>query len=487
MRQKLNAMNSLRVQLIIQIFLPLTLLTGILIWMTFNTVERLIEHRLEKEIELVARAMRVPVERALLDNEPERIAESLSAVLDIGRVYGAYVYGADGRRLAAAGEVFPGWQEQARAVEVVALGEELGRYAEMAGEEVYSYFVPLNSATGRIEGLLQVVRQESEIARRLNEIRTRGWWLMAGAIVIMLIVLLTGHRLAVVRHIERLLSSMQRIESGQRDHRARTDGPAELAALAGGLNRMLDGIETVERQLDRQRRERIRMSERMREQESLAALGRFSSGVAHELGAPLSVIDGDARRLLTQESDPADQRRRLERMRQQIERTRLLIRQLMEFVRSDQTKKTPVSVRRLLRQVASSAAPQAESRGIDMVVEPVADTLIVPGYEVRLEHGLINLARNALQAAESEVRLSARSEDKAVIIAVDDDGPGILEERRESIFEPFQSSRQDGQGTGLGLAIVRSVADEHGGSIRVEASPVLGGSRFELVLQVSPS
>jgi signal transduction histidine kinase len=78
------------------------------------------------------------------------------------------------------------------------------------------------------------------------------------------------------------------------------------------------------------------MERRMLAQENLARLGRFSSGVAHELSAPLTVIDGDARRLQRSPSLSDDAARRLTRMRRQVERTRELIGQLMEFARSEQ-------------------------------------------------------------------------------------------------------------------------------------------------------
>ncbi|MFU8831448.1 MAG: ATP-binding protein [Wenzhouxiangella sp.] len=476
-------MNSLRIQLILQIFLPLTFLTTVVVWMTFHTVESLVEHRLEKEIELVARTMRVPVEQALVEADLDRIEATLNAVFDIDRIYGAYVYDAEGRRVATAGEARPGWQEQAEAAEVVALGEELGRYADLAGEQVYSYFVPLTGPAGRIEGLLQVVRQESEIAQRLRDIRDRGWWLWGAVMLLMIVVLLIGHRLAVVRHVERLLDSMGRVEGGDRGHRARVEGPRELASLAGGLNRMLDAIQEMQLTLDRQHREHLTMTERLREQENLAALGRFSSGIAHELGAPLSVIDGDARRLLSNEPDQDDGRRRLERMRRQVQRTRQLIRQLMEFVRSDQRQMSRVAVERLLNQVASGTAPQTEAHGIELELGSVDPNLTISGHEIRLEHAVLNLVRNAIQAAANRVRVSAWRDNSEIVITVEDDGPGVPEALQESIFEPFHTSRQDGQGTGLGLAIVRAVADEHGARIEVDRSAGLGGGCFRMIFR----
>ncbi|MFW5815944.1 MAG: sensor histidine kinase [Wenzhouxiangella sp.] len=479
-------MHSLRTRLILQILLPLTLLAAFVVWTTFQAVEGLVERRLEKEIELVARAIRMPVQQAYAEGDLHRVSQSLNAVFEIGRVYGAYVYDDGGRRVVVAGEARPGTRAQIQAAELVELGQELGEYAELAGEEVYSYFVPLTGATGRIIGLLQVVRQESDIAGQLARIRERGWWVWAAVVGLMVLVVLFGHRQAVSRHVRTLLASMSRVEAGDRDHRAPVRGPSELVALGRGLNRMLDAIAEMEARIEQQRREHLHMTERLREQKNLAALGRFSSGVAHELGAPLTVIDGDARRLLQQGDFDQEAMRRLTRMRTQIQRTRQLIRQLMDFVRDDQQAPVRVSVERLLDRVGGSVAPERETRGIVLeVIQPSSD-LAISGHEIRLEHALLNLVRNAIQAASAKVRVSAERLGEGTVIRVEDDGPGVDEALGEDIFEPFQTRRHDGQGTGLGLAIVRSVVEEHDAVIAVDRSPSLGGARFTLSFGAAP-
>ncbi|MFP4276267.1 MAG: ATP-binding protein [Wenzhouxiangella sp.] len=472
-------MQSLRTRLIVQILVPLTLLAAFVVWTTFQAVEGLVERRLEKEIELVARAIRMPVQQAYAEGDLDRVAQSLDAVFEIGRVYGAYVYDDAGRRVVVAGEARPGTRAQLQAAELVELGRELGEYAELAGEAVYSYFVPLTGPTGRIIGLLQVVRQESDIAAQLTQIRERGWWVWAVVVALMVLVVLLGHRQAVSRHVAALLASMGRVESGDRDHRAHLAGPKELVWLGRGLNRMLDAIAAMEAQIEDQRRQHLRMTERLREQQNLAALGRFSSGVAHELGAPLTVIDGDARRLQQQPDLGHDAERRLTRMRSQIQRTRQLIRQLMEFVRSEHKAPTEVPVGHLLERVMGDAAPEREARGVTFELTEPAEDLTVTGHAIRLEHAMLNLVRNAIQAARSRVRVRAEAvAGGAVRLSVEDDGEGIDEAGVEQIFEPFQTRRENGQGTGLGLAIVRSVVEEHQGRIQVDRSPSLGGARF---------
>jgi signal transduction histidine kinase len=352
----------------------------------------------------------------------------------------------------------------------------------LGGEEVFSYFVPLTGQIGHIAGLLQVVRLESDIADRLAEIRTRGWFSWVAIMAIMLIVLLFGHRWSVGRHVQRLVDSMARIESGDRRHRARMDSPAELSAVAGALNRMLDGLDRMAEELNAQRRERHKIAEQMRAQKHLVTLGRFSSGVAHELGAPLTVIDGDTRRLQQLELPDGDAERRLERIRNQVRRTRELISQLMEFARGDRRGQSPVLVGKLIDRALASVRPECEARGISLTVGKVSETVVVHGLAVRLEHALVNLLRNAVQAAKSEVAVRIRTWHGQVSLAVEDDGEGVPEGERQRIFEPFHTAGKGKHGTGLGLTIVKGVVEEHGAEIRVGSSKRLGGSRFELIL-----
>jgi signal transduction histidine kinase len=474
--------KSLRFQLVGLILLPLTALGSLVVWATYEKLEDLIEQRLENEIELAARAVRVPVEEALQAGDLERVQSTLDAVFDIGRVYGAYVYGEDGERIAAAGEARPSRREQAEAARLARQGRETGRYAELAGKPVFSYFVPLSGITGRIEGLLQVVRLESDITDRLAALRTAGWIAWGVVMLVMLAIVLVGHRLAVGRHVERLEGSMARIESGERSHRAAVVGPAEIAGVAAALNRMLDGLDRMTEELAEQRRARRRMERRMLAQENLARLGRFSSGVAHELSAPLTVIDGDARRLQRSPSLSDDAARRLTRMRRQVERTRELIGQLMEFARSEQDEPRRVELDRLLQRVIGAVRPECESAGIALDVELPDEPPAVEGWAVRLEHAVLNLVRNALQAARARVVVAMIVDDGVVSIVVEDDGPGIPERERRTIFEPFHTARKGRHGTGLGLAIVDAVVEEHGASIEVGRSR-WGGSRFELRLK----
>ncbi|HKL50414.1 MAG TPA: ATP-binding protein [Wenzhouxiangellaceae bacterium] len=480
-------MKSLRKQLIAYVLVPVAALTALIFWTTFVSVESLLENRLEKEIELVARSLRMPVEGALRDGDPERLRDALGAVSEIGRVYGAAIYDAEGRRIAVAGDAMPGRAEQIQAAELVAVGEELGQYEEFAGRAVYSYFVPLSVSFGRIDALLQVVREESDIRLRMDRTRWLGLAAMVIGLGLILAVLLVGHQVALMRPVRLLLGDMRRVEQGDRNRRAQVRSPLELAQLAAGLNHMLDALDRAEAEVAQRREMELGLNERMRRHESQAALGRFSAGVAHELGAPLTVIQTDAHRLeQLMDKDVTDNqegRRRLRRIGEQLSRTRQLVDQLMSLVREAPGQFEPLDLSAVVARAVEGARPEAESRDIALEYDPPA-ALFVPGLAVRIEHAVLNLVRNAVQAANNRVRVQVGRRGDSVFVTVEDDGPGLEPERRETAFEPFRSERNSGRGTGLGLTIVRTVIEVHGGEIAVASSADLGGCRFEIQLPI---
>ena len=473
-------MNSLRKQLIAYVLLPVGALVALIFWMTFVSVESLLENRLEKEIELVARSLRMPVEGALREGNPEQLRDALGAVSEIGRVYGAAVYDAGGRRIAVAGDARPGPEEQIQAAELVAVGEELGQYEDFGGEAVYSYFVPLSVSFGRIDALLQVVREESDIRQRLERTRWLGIVAMLIGLGLILVVLLMAHQATLMRPIRLLLDDMRRVEQGDRNRRAQVRSPRELAQLAGGLNHMLDALDEAEAEVQQRRDAEVRLNERIRQQESQAALGRFSAGVAHELGAPLTVIQTDARRL-EQSVEDEEGRRRLARIGEQLRRTRQLVEQLMSLVREQPGAFETFDLAGVVERAIHGARPEAESRGVELEYD-ASGTVEISGLAVRVEHAVLNLVRNALQSAEARVSVRVTVEHDKAMVTVEDDGPGLDPEEREAAFEPFNSDRESGQGTGLGLTIVRTVTEIHGGEIHVARSEALGGCRFEMIL-----
>jgi len=477
--------HSLRMTLVFYVVAPLLIAAVLASYVGLRTLEATIEERMQEDIELIGRAIRVPVSRAIEAGNRGGVNRALNSVFTIHRVYGAYVYDSEGRKVAAAGIEDP-IPQRTRLSQLAAEGSRKGEYGEIAGRQVYSYFLPLADSAGRINGLLQVTRRKSDIENDIGNMRMQAAGLLLVACLLLSGLVLYGHHGAVGRHLVKLAKSMARIGQGERRHRAMIEGPEEIRAVSSAMNSMLDSIEEAEREIERRSVEQMSLEARLKQAEKLAAIGRLAAGVAHELGAPLSIIHGKAQRALRNVDIPAPFRTTLEQIRPELRRMEHIVHQLLEFGRRDSSRKHRIAVDRLAQTSAELVKEESHDAGV--VVEmggtvPAPHVMVDP---VRLEQALVNLLRNAIQATKGKgcVSLAWSATDRTAEFIVEDNGPGVTEDIRSRIFEPFFTTKPKGQGTGLGLAVVHAVAEEHGGQIEIGRSR-LGGARFRLVLPVS--
>ena len=295
-------------------------------------------------------------------------------MLGVGRVYGAYVYDRDGKLAAYAGAVEP--DQDASAIQQLTEGGELtGEYQRINGRPVYSYFVPLEESGGQINGLLQVTRRWGDFERDIRRLRLIAAGLGGLLAGVALVVILLGHRSAGGKHLQQLARSMERVAAGDREHRAPRSGPQEIMVLSGALNQMLDSIAAAERQVAEQQAREEQLQARLRQSQQLAAVGRLAAGVAHELGSPLSVIDGKAQRVLRDDELAESHRRALLQIRQQVARLSAIVRQLLDFGRAAGSPPRRVPAEGLAHSAAAAAnavlpgRPAAFRAGAD---QPVA-------------------------------------------------------------------------------------------------------------------
>lgn len=213
----------------------------------------------------------------------------------------------------------------------------------------------------------------------------------------------------------------------------------------------------------------------------------FSHNAAHEFRTPLAIMK--TRLGLYRKKVPAPPPETAELvgiLEGEVDRLSSLVGDLLDLTNlEDAPRQEPVEVEGLLRSVADEVRPLAGPRQVAVAVDVPGCTL--RGNRQLLHRALFNLVENAVKYSPTggTVEVSARQTGGLIQIQVTDQGPGIPEECRQQIFEPFfrvdrARSRRQG-GTGLGLALVRAIAQFHGGSVRAEPGPN-GGSRFVLEL-----
>lgn len=450
-------------------------------WLVLGSLEGEFEHRLQENVEMVARALQRPVSRALQFGETTSIEEALASARRIGHVYGAYLYDEEGNLVASVGRTHDK-SEEARVVAVLDEGRRTGEYGDVGGRPVYSYFVPLSDDAGRNLGLLQITRRKRDFREFFSRLRMRAVAIVGAGAGVMTVIVLLGYHGAVGRALSRLRESMRRVENGERAHRAVVDGPREVGALAHTLNDMLDSMERTQEAIRRERETRAAIEKRLQQSEKLAAIGQLAAGVAHELGTPLSIIDGRAQRALRDPTLTERVRLSLEEARGEVRRMTHIVRQLLDFARPSAGTRHPMSPYHVLVDATCVLREEAERRQVRVTALTGKDSgWVVEANAARVSQALVNLVRNAIQAARSQVAVGWRGDARGITFVVDDDGPGVAVGVRPRLFEPFFTTRSVDEGTGLGLAIAYSVAEEHGGGLDVGTSE-LGGARFELHL-----
>ncbi len=245
--------------------------------------------------------------------------------------------------------------------------------------------------------------------------------------------------------------------------------------------------------------EDLDLQDRLRRAENLAAIGRMSAQVAHEVRNPLHSIglEADMAYEAAARLGSAPLKQSLQSILNSVDRLEKITENYLKLSRLSSGQKGVVDLGDVLEAVLATYAPACEAQGVrvDWKRETRAP-LLVHGDRDLLEQVLGNLFRNALQALEGtsapEVRPEIRpeirwslgnAESGKVYVSIEDNGPGIPEDIRHRLFTPFVTSRA--QGTGLGLSFVKRVIEEHGGRIEwddTRASHGLAGTRFAISL-----
>ncbi len=198
----------------------------------------------------------------------------------------------------------------------------------------------------------------------------------------------------------------------------------------------------------------------------LAAIGRLTSGVAHEVKNPINaiVVHLEVLREKLKTIDP-DSRRHLDIIGSEIQRLDRVVQTLVDFTRPVELRLAEIDLRKLLEEVAQLAAPEAKSRGTAIVSELPAESLPVMVDADLAKQAVLNVVLNGMQAmAEGgTLTLTAKREDDTAEVQVQDQGSGIAPEIRDKIFNLYFTTKESG--SGIGLAMTYRVMQLHNGSV----------------------
>jgi len=233
-----------------------------------------------------------------------------------------------------------------------------------------------------------------------------------------------------------------------------------------------------------------RLEEQLVHADRLVILGELTAGIAHEINQPLTAIAAyaDAGKHLVErsgEATPENIHVICERIGEQSRRAAEVVQRLRKLVRTGTVSKARHNLNTIINNTLLLFEYEVNKSGIELVFFPNDALQDLYVDEIQIQQILVNLVKNSLDAinaarqSDGRIEINVKIEGKQVLVAVEDNGPGVSAELRRRLFESFFTTKP--KGVGLGLSICKHIAAAHGGSLSYKP-PAKGGSCFTLSL-----
>lgn len=364
-------------------------------------------------------------------------------------------------------------------------------------------------------GVVQLAIDNRVTLNRITSSLTLSFFYFIMTFILFLIALLVLINFRLLRPLGRLAQNVGKIAEGEKPITA--SGGKELAGVTEAISRLGDDLrreraarEESQGQANALKIQLAQADRGLYASERLATLGRLSSGLAHEIGNPLTAIKGYLEILAESENDETNADF-IERSLKECARIDEIIRRLLDYARPQQDAVQSLDVGRLVEDALKLIGGQKYFRDIDLEIQ-LDDHLPTVNVDLgQIKQVLVNLAVNAADAMQGRGKLTitakganfsswgqfAREEgfsDNAVkagrsfqtgerlaVIIFRDNGSGIPGEILRDIFDPFFSTKEPGKGTGLGLAISAGIVNYSGGAM-IADSQEGEGATFSILL-----
>jgi two-component system NtrC family sensor kinase len=387
-------------------------------------------------------------------------------------------------------EEYVDWSAADRAA--LTRGELVSEIETEAGEPVRVTYIPVDGGSTEV---LEIVRH---LTRELSFVHTTELGLAMATVGATLAGGLTALLLGywfVGRPVKLLRDRARRAGAGDFSGSLKLRQRDEMGELGNEIDEMCERIAEANARLGAETEAKLAALERMRHAERLASVGRFASGIAHELGTPLNVVSARAKMITSDLQQDAQARAHARVIGEQAARMTDMIRQLLDLSRRRSPRVGAASISQSVKAVAEMVANIASARHVTTEVDVPGTALIVKLDPGEAQQVLSNVVLNAIQASREggTVRVSVdearttpptmreRPEGHYVRVVIADEGEGIAPEDLPHVFEPFFTTKGPGEGTGLGLAIAEAIVQDAGGWIEV-ASERGRGTRMSIYL-----
>jgi hypothetical protein len=370
------------------------------------------------------------------------------------------------------------------------------------GNEVVLIAVPLVSTTGQVIGSLAAERSLLPIYSRYEQdVKIVLCYLLVNAL---LFSTLSFFRIAHLffRPLDSLVQKAETYRPDEQEFFLVSDNESPFRKLSSSLNTLFARVErdnrTLRHNLSALKKANAELQEKndlVVRSEKLATAGRLSAGLAHEIGNPLSIIQGYVE-LLSRDDLSGDEKQQFsEKAQQELDRIKRLIRQLLDFSAPNRLETETVSVNALIGDMVSFATLEKNFAQASIKTELLAADDAVVADKDALKQVLLNCLFNAadatasLQDRQRSIVITTSHEQNSMmqslfVISLRDNGTGVAEEQLQYLFDPFFTTKEVGRGTGLGLFVCHIIMERLQGTITLgNVAPTGVEVRITLPLQ----
>ena len=328
------------------------------------------------------------------------------------------------------------------------------------------------------------VEEKQQVLATIAETAERARRTMAGLVALTLALGLVGlaivfgvMRARIVAPLRELMGRMLTIADSAGTAVPATGTPDEISRMRGAVDefgRAITARDQAIRKLKETQADLVQAGK-------IAALGNLSAGISHELNQPLAALRYRVVLLegAREAGDAAEARRQLDRIADLTDRMEAIISHLRRFARRSDNKREALRLGDQIAGALSLLQGRIEESDVTISTSEAAAGARVMGDPILIEHVIINLVSNALDAIEErngdgQITLDAVAEGRFIDLTVRDNGVGLGDLSPEEAVNPFVTSKEAGRGMGLGLSISYNIAKDMGGDLRLAPAPDRG-------------
>lgn len=383
------------------------------------------------------------------------------------------------------------------AAEVLDRGATWSDRAFVVNDWYLSAYTPIHNLSGRTIGMLYVgILERPYTDSLLRSLLVFLGIAVGGVALVHLMAVRVARRIA--GPIHDMAAAASRVAEGDFSRKVPVSSTDELGYLAERFNTMTSELERatqmmrdsageLERKVEQRTAELRAMQAHLIQSEKLAAIGKLSAGVAHEINNPLTGILTNSSLMLEDLPDDHAWREDLQTIVDETLRCRKIVKGLLDFARQTKPLRTVLDMNQIVEDVLALVRNQTVFRSIRIEYDLDASLPSVLADADQMRQVVLNIVLNAAEAMTGggELRVSSAADvaAKTVEVRFTDTGPGMPDDVKARIFEPFFTTKRTG--TGLGLSIAYGIMERHRGLLKVESGRGRG-TTFVLVLPFGP-